>query len=67
MIISILDLSGNAKEIYRRASDIVFELIPRIAKEKPEPKEQEGEVVEFQRRAPEMSKDSTRRRIGKGL
>jgi len=51
-----LDLNGSAEEIYKRASDIVYGLIPRIAKEKPEPKEQEGEVIEFKRRTPDMSK-----------
>jgi len=50
-----LDLSGTAEEIYRRASDIVFSLMSRIAVEKPEPREQEGEVVTFERRTPEMS------------
>lgn len=49
------DLDGKAEDIYRRASSIAFRLIPWIVKERPEPVQQEGQVVEFKRRTPDMS------------
>lgn len=49
-----LDLSGNAHEIYDRASSIIFEkMIPEILKGEIVPEEQEGEVVTFRRRTKE--------------
>ncbi len=50
-----LSLHGNAEEIYMRASDTVFKMIREIIEKKPEPKTQEGEVIEFKRRTPEQS------------
>lgn len=48
-----LDLSGSAREIYVRASELVFsEMIPFILRERPAPVPQSGEVVEFARRKP---------------
>lgn len=45
-----LDLSGRAKDIFINASDIIFkEMIPYILKNKPIPKPQQGDIVEFQR------------------
>ncbi len=51
-----LDLSeGNAEEIFKRASDIVFKMIEEIVKKDPKPVPQTGEVVEFKRRTPKES------------
>jgi methionyl-tRNA formyltransferase len=52
-----LDLTGSAEEIYKRASQIVFnDMIPKIIELKIEPKSQVGECYEFKRRKPEESK-----------
>lgn len=52
-----LDLSGNADEILRRASDIIFtRMIPYLLKEHPKPIPQSGEAVVFKRRKPEDGK-----------
>ncbi len=52
-----LDMSaGNADDILRRASDIVFDrMIPRFLQEKVEACAQTGEPVIFQRRTPDQS------------
>ena len=50
-----LSLEGSAQEILTRQSDQSARMIETIIKENPEPKEQEGEVVVFERRTPEMS------------
>jgi methionyl-tRNA formyltransferase len=51
-----LDLSGSATEIYRAASDKIFNtLIPTILSSRPVPVAQVGEVVNFTRRKPEES------------
>ena len=50
-----LSLHGNAEEIYMRASDTFFKMIREIIEKKPEPKPQEGKVIEFKRRTPEQS------------
>lgn len=45
---------GSAEDIYKRASDIIFDkMLPFIVNNNPEPKKQEGEVTEFKRRTPE--------------
>ncbi|MDP6561735.1 MAG: hypothetical protein QF793_02300, partial [Candidatus Peribacteraceae bacterium] len=50
-----LSLEGTAQEILTRQSDQSAKMIEKIIIENPEPKEQEGEVVVFTRRTPEMS------------
>lgn len=52
-----LDLSeGSAEEIYRRATEIIFDdMIPYIVENRPEPVPQKGEIVYFPRRTPEQS------------
>jgi methionyl-tRNA formyltransferase len=50
-----LSLEGSAQEIFTRCSDIIFDMIVEIIRKKPEPKEQEGEIVVFARRKPEHS------------
>lgn len=50
-----LCLNGNAEEIFLRAGEIIVDMMKEIIENKPEPKEQEGEVVKFKRRKPEMS------------
>ena len=48
--------TGNADEMFTRASEIVFErMIPRFLEGSPVPVPQEGEAVTFPRRTPEMS------------
>lgn len=52
-----LDLSGNAENIYKRASNKIFmEMIPYILKNNPVPKKQKGNPVIFKRRNPQQSK-----------
>ena len=51
-----LSLSGTAEEIYKRAARVSVELIQWIVKTSPEPVQQKGEVVVFERRKPEQSK-----------
>jgi methionyl-tRNA formyltransferase len=49
-------LEGSASEIYRRASNIIFEkMIPEIVRNKPEPEPQRGEPVVFKRRTSQQS------------
>ncbi len=50
-----LSLEGNAQTIFERANHIVFKMILEIMKTNPIPKKQEGEIVSFKRRTPEMS------------
>ena len=47
-----LSLSGNAEEIYCRASRLSAIIAQRIAREEPTPVPQQGEVVYFTRRKP---------------
>ncbi len=53
-----IDISeGNADEIFRGVSKIVFDkMIPYIVEADPVPDKQTGEVTVFQRRTPEMSR-----------
>ena len=47
---------GNAEEIFRKASDIIFfKMIPFILKNNPEPCAQKGRAVTFRRRSPAES------------
>ncbi len=50
-----LDLSGTAEQIYFRANNVIEKMIEQIVQENLKPKAQEGEVVTFKRRTPEMS------------
>lgn len=51
-----LSLAGNAEEIFRRASDIIFDkMIPFILENEPDPIPQEGRVEVFKRRTPKDS------------
>ncbi|AWI03685.1 methionyl-tRNA formyltransferase [Clostridium drakei] len=51
-----LNLNGTADEIFIKASDIIFnKMIPYIIENAIIPKEQVGEVIEFNRRRPEQS------------
>ena len=50
-----MGLEGSAQEIYVRASKLIYKMIERIIKEEPVPMEQEGEIVNFKRRTPDMS------------
>lgn len=45
-----LSLEGTARDIFERASEIIYEMIIEIIDKKPIPKEQEGDVVFFIRR-----------------
>ena len=51
-----LSLEGSAQAIFERAAELVYNLIEKIIDAEPEPIEQQGEVVLFQRRSPEQSK-----------
>lgn len=50
-----LSLAGMAAAIFERANDVIYDLIHDIILNDPKPIEQEGEVVLFKRRTPEMS------------
>lgn len=50
-----LDLSGNARDIFRRANTIIEDMIVEIIKNKPVPVKQVGDPVLFKRRTPEES------------
>jgi len=51
-----LDLGGKASEIYKRASDIIFnEMIPFIISNNPAPRQQSGKIVSFERLKPSQS------------
>lgn len=51
-----LDLGGSAEAILRRAATEIGRMIVRIAREKPEPTEQDGDITRFTRRKPEESR-----------
>jgi methionyl-tRNA formyltransferase len=51
-----LDLSGRAQDIYKRAADVVYNMIGEILERQPEPQPQEGDAVPFERRTPEQSR-----------
>ena len=50
-----LDLSGRAEEILRRASELMVEMVVEIVREEPQPTEQTGDIVIFNRRRPSDS------------
>lgn len=64
---STLSLEGNAEDIFKRASSIIFEeMIPQFFLKHLVPKEQSGEVIAFRRRLPkesELQKDMDIRTI----
>jgi methionyl-tRNA formyltransferase len=49
-------LSGSAKAIYERASDVVFDMIGEMTARQPVPMQQEGTVAKFSRRKPSESR-----------
>lgn len=52
-----LSLNGNAEDIYKRASNIIYKkMIPYMIKNNPVPKKQVGRVVNFKRRKPRQNK-----------
>jgi methionyl-tRNA formyltransferase len=51
-----LSLEGRAEDIFRRAADLVYELIMEIIIKEPAPVPQSGEPVVFRRRKPEESR-----------
>ncbi|MDE2374406.1 MAG: hypothetical protein KGL96_09270, partial [Hyphomicrobiales bacterium] len=51
-----LSLEGRAEDIFRRAADLVYELIAEIITKEPVPVPQRGEPVIFRRRKPEESR-----------
>ncbi|MFN4122576.1 MAG: formyltransferase family protein [Flavobacteriales bacterium] len=48
-----LSLHGTAEEIFIRSTKVIEEIIVEIVEQKPEPQEQKGEAVLFERRKPE--------------
>ncbi|MDD2972482.1 MAG: formyltransferase family protein [Lachnospiraceae bacterium] len=51
-----LSLEGSAHEIYRRASNVIFQkMIPAILRDRPLPVPQSGDITTFARRRPEES------------
>jgi methionyl-tRNA formyltransferase len=50
-----MSLDGTAQEILERSSELAADIIKRIIKEHPQPTQQDGEVVLFERRKPEDS------------
>jgi methionyl-tRNA formyltransferase len=50
-----LSLEGAAHEIYERADNVVLEMLRELLIREPEPVEQRGEVVTFDRRTPRQS------------
>lgn len=50
-----LSLEGTAQEILERACNLSAQMIGVICNTEPEPTEQEGDIVIFERRTPEMS------------
>lgn len=48
-----LSLYGTAEEIYMRAAEVVKDMIVEIIQKQPQPVEQQGTVIYFQRRKPE--------------
>lgn len=51
-----LNLDGPAHAIYKRASALSWEMIEEIILERPQPRPQQGDPIEFRRRTPEQSK-----------
>lgn len=51
-----LSLEGRAEDIYRRATELSYDLMERIIAEEPSPQPQMGEPVLFERRRPEQSR-----------
>ncbi len=51
-----LSLEGSAQAIFERAAELIYDLIEKIISNEPEPVDQQGEAVLFQRRSPEQSK-----------
>ena len=51
----VLSLEGSAKEIFKRASNIIEEMILEILNKKPIPKPQIGAPTYFKRREPSQS------------
>jgi len=57
-----LSLEGSAEEIFRRASDLIVQMIAEIVEQESPPKPQEGEPITFARRKPsqsELPRDAT--------
>ena len=52
---SLLSLEGSAEEIYKRAADLVYDMIGEIVAHDIVPVPQQGDVVVFSRRAPNES------------
>ena len=50
-----LSLEGRAEDIYRRARDLIEDMIVEILRSDPRPQPQRGEPVRFERRGPEQS------------
>ena len=50
-----LSLEGGGEEVYLRAASLVAEMIAEMIEQEPEPLEQVGEPVVFQRRTPQQS------------
>lgn len=60
-----LDLNGNADEILRRASQIIFQkMIPAFLEKKLEPYKQTGVITIFKRRKPEQSELPSDMKLG---
>ncbi|MDD4286968.1 MAG: hypothetical protein PHO20_04740 [Candidatus Peribacteraceae bacterium] len=51
-----MSLAGTAQEILARSSELAARMIGHIIRELPEPKEQEGNPMTFERRTPEQSR-----------
>lgn len=47
--------SGSAKEIYIKAAKIISQMIDEIIKKNPVPIKQDGKIIKFERRTPDMS------------
>lgn len=52
---SSISLSGSAQEIFVRMNEPIFDIICKIIKDDLKPISQEGDIVTFKRRTPEMS------------
>lgn len=50
-----MSLAGTAQEIYRRAADLVFQMVAEIVATQPQPVPQQGQPVFFRRRTPQES------------
>lgn len=51
-----LSLKGSAADIFRRCAELSLDLMDRIAREEPVPREQVGEATIFHRRTPDQSR-----------